>query len=135
MGYRSCVAFTIRFVKDDEVHEKWESFYTFLAEAKAKFAGAFLYNDPLGSCLMEVNEKEMQINFTADDVKWYMEYKDVQMFMGVWRLAKEWEDHNESIAGIYAEMGENNDDYTEETIGDCDFGWINLERKLTVDWR
>ena len=58
-----------------------------------------------------------------------------KMFMGVWQLAKEWEDHNESIAGIYAEMGENNDDYTEETIGDCDFGWINLERKLTVDWR
>ena len=73
MGYRSCVAFTIRFVKDDEVHEKWESFYTFLAEAKAKFAGAFLYDKEGGSIVMEVNEPDMEINFLAEDVKWYRE--------------------------------------------------------------
>ena len=44
MGYRSDVAYTIRFVSDHDENNK-QSFYTFIAEAKAKAATAPCFSE------------------------------------------------------------------------------------------
>ena len=62
MGYRSDVAYTIRFVDDHDTNNE-QSFYTFLLEAKA--------NPQLQIALaeVEINHKEKAFYFTATDVK------------------------------------------------------------------
>ena len=81
MGYRSTVAYTIRFTpiitmeseNGEDVRECKASFYTFLAEAKVKHSSAF--SEEFG---VVVDEDNMAINFLAEDVKWYEDYEDVK---------------------------------------------------------
>jgi hypothetical protein len=63
MGYRSEVAYTIRFVNDHDTNNE-QSFYTFLMEAKA--------NPKCQIALSEVaiDHKKQTFNFYASDVKW-----------------------------------------------------------------
>jgi hypothetical protein len=93
MGYRSTVAYTIRFVPTDDTEDTLEkckgTFYTFLAEAKAnqETAGAFSEDDAL-----EVDEQKMEFRFFADGVKWYESYPDVACHEALLNLSKEWAD-------------------------------------------
>jgi len=91
MGYRSTVAYTIRFIppQKDEPEKGLTAqncratFFTFLAEAKANgdTAGAIADSEYL-----TIDEKELTLNFFADDVKWYESYPDVQKVMEVFRF-------------------------------------------------
>ena len=137
MGYRSDVAYTIRFVHDDNTNNK-QSFYTFIAEAKANAATAMCFSEEERQWAeFEVDEAKFRINFHADDVKWYESYPDVQCHEALIALAREWdedEDNNSGIAYAFVRIGEENDDIEEKSGGDWDYDWVRVERSISRDW-
>jgi hypothetical protein len=138
MGYRSTVAYTIRFTPyvsnhdsptEEELKECKASFYTFLAEAKVKLSGAV--NDEW----TKIDESNMAINFLADNVKWYEDYEDVIVHEALIQLSKDWVDmENKHIGGIFMRIGEEMDDLTEEGWGVHYWEWISMSRQIHVDW-
>jgi hypothetical protein len=142
MGYRSTVAYTIRFTPvpannvdsptEEELNKCKESFYTFLAEAKVKLSGAV--NDDG----MRVDEGNLALNFLAYDVKWYESYEDVQVHENLISLSKEWADEGETanpnIGGIFMRIGEEMDDIVQEGWGEHDWDWMDIARTINVDW-
>jgi len=135
MGYRSDVAYTIRFV-DDEATNNERSFYTFLVEAKSNAATAACFTIPNApSWVFEVDEEEYQINFYADSVKWYETFSDVQAHEALLSLAKEWEENDHARVGYaFARIGEESDD-VEETVSElADWGWVSVGRSINRDW-
>lgn len=139
MGYRSMVAYTIRFTAqsngvdsptDEEVNQCKASFYTFLAEAKSKFSGCF--TEEFG---VKVDEFNFALNFFADHVKWYEDYEDVKAHESLIQLSKDWVDmENKNIGGIFMRIGEEMDDLTEESWGEHDWEWMTMSRQIIVDW-
>jgi len=143
MGYRSTVAYTIRFTpfpspqeaekgefpSDSDIKLCKESFYTFLAEAKLKHSGAFSDDG------MRVDESDMALKFLAYDVKWYESYEDVQCHEALMQLSKDWADmENKHIGGIFLRIGEEMDDMVEEGWGEHDWDWMRIHRSIEVDW-
>jgi hypothetical protein len=139
MGYRSTVAYTIRFtpIPDNNVDAPTEkavkeckkSFYTFLAEAKTKLSGAVNDEDT------KIDESNMAINFFVSDVKWYESYEDVKVHEDLIQLSKDWADmENKHIGGIFTRIGEEMDDIVEEGWGEHDWDWIGVWRKIHCDW-
>jgi hypothetical protein len=146
MGYRSTVAYTIRFTpfpspqeveqgefpSDSDIKLCKESFYTFLAEVKLKYLGAV--NDEG----MKIDESNMALNFFASDVKWYESYEDVQVHENLISLSKEWADEGETanpnIGGIFMRVGEETDDIVEEAWGEHDWDWMHIHREIVCDW-
>jgi hypothetical protein len=149
MGYRSTVAYTIRFTPiskpresdtetglivhgsptEEELKECKASFYTFLAEAKVKYLGA------VSDRGMTVDEGNMALNFIAYDVKWYETYEDVQMHEKLMELSQSWEEMgNEHIGGIFMRIGEEVDDIVQEGWGECDWDWLSIGREIICDW-
>ena len=139
MGYRSTVAYTIRFTPvyenkdssaDEALKQAKESFYTFLAEAKVKHSGCF--SEEFG---VEVDEPNMAINFLAEGVKWYEDYEDVKGHESLVQLSREWVDmENKHIGGIFMRIGEEMDDLVEDSWGEYDWEWMQLSRQIIVDW-
>ena len=137
MGYRSNVAYTIRFTGDDDKAIK-QSFYCFLADAKVKFPSAIS-----DSCL-KVDGANFALNFYADDVKWYEDFEDVKCHMALLQLAQDWAENtdekngevagNKHIGGIFVRVGENSDDITEECFGEYDWDWVRVHREVVCDW-
>ena len=138
MGYRSQVAYTIRFTAqaqnnvdsptEEEVNQCKESFYTFLAEAKVKCSGVF------GDGVI-VDEYNFALNFSAEDVKWYEDYEDVKAHEALQELSKSWvENENKHIGGIFMRIGEEMDDIVEEGWGEHDWDWLSLRREIVADW-
>jgi hypothetical protein len=140
MGYRSMVAYTIRFTaipdraegsispSDEEINQCKASFYTFLAEAKVKCSGAF------GDGVV-VDEYNFAINFFADHVKWYEDYEDVKAHTALCDLSKSWvDDENKHIGGIFMRIGEEIDDVVQDSWGEHDWDWMCLSRQIVVDW-
>jgi hypothetical protein len=138
MGYRSTVAYTIRFIPkhspdtDDIVEERKAraSFYTFIAEAKAKDETALCFSEDD----LEVDEEKLQLRLFADHVKWYESYPDVACHEALMNLSKEWADDNDYIGGAFARIGEEMEDMTEECWGQGDYDWISVHRSMTCDW-
>ena len=147
MGYRSTVAYTIRFtpkyenkdsMTDEMISKAKASFYTFLAEAKVKHSGAFAKEFGV-----KVDEPNMAINFFAEYVKWYEDYDDVKVHEGLLQLARSWaEDGDEKngvagnthIGGMFMRIGEEVDDVDESYFGEYDWEWMQLSRQIIVDW-
>lgn len=139
MGYRSTVAYTIRFVyykhpdRDDMVdrQECERSFYTFIAEAKANedTAGCFVDTE-----CFKVDEENLQICFFATHVKWYEDYADVKCHEALVSLSKDWTNDNKYIGGCFVRVGEDSDDNVEDCWGTGDYEWAHLERSVYVDW-
>ena len=143
MGYRSTVAYTIRFIpkelNNNEIEKAKASFYTFIGEAKSKPETALCFEDEG----ISFNHDNLQIRFFASDVKWYEDYSDVKCHLSLMNLAKDWcgegdEEENENpnpyIGGVYVCMGENADDCTEEVFGMGDWDWISAVRYIKCDW-
>jgi hypothetical protein len=138
MGYRSTVAYTIRFTAqsngvdsptDEEVNQCKASFYTFLAEAKSKFSGCF--TEEFG---VKVDEFNFALNFFAEHVKWYEDYEDVKAHDALQDLSKSWADENKHIGGIFMRIGEEMDDIVEEAWGEHDWEWLSIRREIVADW-
>ena len=133
MGYRSDVAYTIRFTGDHDTNNT-QSFYTFLLEAKA--------NPKCAIALAEVtiDEKRQRLTFNAEDVKWYDGYPDVMSHTALLELAGDWaaQVHEGKlhcrIGSVFVRIGENTGDIEEVHAGDYNYDWINIERKINADW-
>jgi hypothetical protein len=89
MGYRSNVAYTIRFTGDDDKAIE-QSFYCFLADAKVKFPSAIS-----DSCLKVDEKLTLRLNFFAEDVKWYEDFEDVKCHMALLQLAQDWAENTD----------------------------------------
>ena len=137
MGYRSDVAYTIRFVHEDDTNNK-QSFYTFLAEAKANAATALCFTTPdTPSWVFEVDEEQYRINFYADHVKWYESFSDVQAHEALLSLANEWdedEDNHAHIGYAFVRIGEESDDIVEKLSESADWSWVSVGRSIERDW-
>jgi len=134
MGYRSTVAYVIRFIGDatEEADGTTKgAFFTFLCEAKANenTAPCFRSDDAL-----EVDEEKLEMRFFAEDVKWYESYSDVKCHECLLGLAREWTEHNASIGYAFARIGEDADDVTEEVYGSGDYDWVGVNRSIYCDW-
>jgi len=133
MGYRSDVAYTIRFVDDHDTNNE-QSFYTFLLEAKAN------PNCQIAIAEVEIDPKKQMFTFSAHDVKWYDNYPDVASHMALVELAEEWaEQVNQQklhckIGVVFLRVGEDSNDIEERTAGDYGYHWIQIERKIHTDW-
>lgn len=133
MGYRSDVAYTIRFTDDHDTNNA-QSFYTFLAEAKA--------NPQCAMALEQVNivESRQEINFNAEDVKWYESYVDVISHTALFDQARSWADQvldgtlHCTIGAIFMRVGETTDDIEEIAYGEYDWDWMHISRQIITDW-
>jgi hypothetical protein len=135
MGYRSDVAYTIRFVHEDDTNNK-QSFYTFLAEAKVNAATAACFGDH-GWAEFETDEANFRINFACEDVKWYESYPDVACHEALINLARDWDedtDNHSCIAYRFVRIGEDADDVEQKEGGDADWDWVQVERTIRRDW-
>ena len=146
MGYRSDVAYTIRFTSGDERAEA--SFYTFIAEAKAKAATAPCFSEEQknwsGGNGFIVDAERFRINFSANDVKWYSDFNDVKCHEALIELADEWVNQCDEgsevavpytgIAYVFIRIGEENNDIEERFGGDYDYSWVQVCRSIDRDW-
>jgi hypothetical protein len=134
MGYRSLVAYTIRFVGDDDKKSE-QSFNTFLCEAKAKIPALWAGEEGSINEWLEIDMVKWQFNFhTPHDIKWYPDYDEVKAHMALWDLAREFNEDNPCIVGQYIETGENEDDITKKEFGDLEEDYISLRRQIICDW-
>ena len=130
MGYRSDVAYTIRFVSDHDEKNK-QSFYTFLAEAKSKAATAHCFTE------VEVDEVRLRINFAADDVKWYDSFPDVRCHEALLDLADEWDkddSNNADIGYSFVRVGEEINDVETRMNDAASYEWLTVHRAIDRDW-
>jgi len=147
MGYKSAVAYTIRFIPDENekpLGRVRDSFYTFLAEAKAKTETQLCFDEDQAINVKEengegfyVNEQEMKIDFLAWHVKWYDGYPDVDCHEALLSLAQEWcEDEatgNPYIGGAYVRIGEEVVDNDEQWFGTAESDWLSISRTICRD--
>jgi hypothetical protein len=139
MGYRSDVAYTIRFKKPEHMA-------LFISEAKSKDYG----EGALRECM--IDEVKLQINFSAESAKWYESYPDVQVHENLIQQAKDWCESDEhehtrqtgdttymgqgayKLGFIFTRIGENTDDVQEDFGGEYDWDWIGVSRHIITDW-
>jgi hypothetical protein len=145
MGYRSDVAYTVRFKldvthrgpreKDDHDANNAQSFFTFLAEIKC---------DPLASSVLDevtVLESRQEINFSCESTKWYDAYPEVRAHERIIDIANEWcndPDNNSGIWYTFVRLGEEIDD--NEYRQNCgtgvmsDYEAVSISRQIITDW-
>jgi hypothetical protein len=134
MGYRSLVAYTIRFVGDDDKKNE-QSFNTFLCEAKAKIPELWAGEKDSINEWLTIDMTKLQFNFhTPHDIKWYPDYADVKAHEQLWELAREFHEDNETIVGQMFIVGEEADDINQRAFGELEDDYISLSRKITCDW-
>jgi hypothetical protein len=141
MGYRSTVAYTIRFVPPDKdepekglttEHCK-ATFFTFIAEAKSNDDTAMCFQD---EHRFKVDEENLTITFFAEGVKWYDSYADVKFHEALVDLSREWADDgdcsNSYIGGAFARIGDDTEDTAEDCWGQGDYEWCCVRR--FIEW-
>mgnify|MGYP006293028331 CR=1 FL=1 len=135
MGYRSDVAYTIRFTPE-YAHRNLpvdnkpmrDAFFTFIAEAKSKPATELAMKE------VHVNEDTLQLNFYCESVKWYDSFHDVESHEQLVSLAREWVADCPYIGVIYSRVGEELEDMDYQCDGNYDYEWIQLHRSIDLDW-
>jgi hypothetical protein len=131
MGYRSNVAYTIRFTSDDDTLNR-QTFYTFIAEAKS--------NDSCRAALeqCEIDENRLRINYYVEDIKWYDSDPHVQNHEELLLLASDniatFDDLKECIGYVFTRLGENDDDTEWKANGKYDTNWLWVRREIIKDW-
>jgi hypothetical protein len=133
MGYRSDVAYTIRFTDDHDTNNE-QSFYTFLLEAKAN------PNCQIALSEVEIDHKNQAFYYSARDVKWYDNYPDVMSHMALVEQAEEWAKQVSegklhcSIGSMFLRVGEDSTDVENRYEGDYNHDWIHTSRQIITDW-
>jgi hypothetical protein len=134
MGYRSDVAYTIRFTHDN-VERRARSFATFLAEVRSR--------DEFATALeqVKIDDGECKINFLAKGCKWYESFPDVQSHLALVRTAQEWCDNMYGLVDplhhlgvIFVRVGENCDDVEEIASGHYMWDWVHSNRTIESDF-
>lgn len=139
MGYRSDVAYTIRFTTE-------EAYRLFILEAKSNGLGSCFSDDYSVYDEAECNDEQLRIDFHAVSVKWYESYPDVQMHEKLLAQAREWvdSDHHVSIKDgepnveltphrigwAFVRVGEDTEDVVEEHGGFADWDWLHVTRSI-----
>ena len=139
MGYRSDVAYCIRFECDDNTRRD-HTFYTFLAEAKARPDTALCFTAD-GHWQVEVDEAKRRLTFAASNVKWYEDtFEEVKCHMALLELARDYEKDKMFHAGEsaisckFARIGEEVEDIEEwSTEGYC-YDEPYVTRQIITDW-
>jgi hypothetical protein len=128
MGYRSDVAYTIRFMGDEDEKNR-QSFYTFLAEAKSKDEYKIALDEVI------IDEKRLRFNFECLSVKWYDTFPEVQSHAKLFALGEEYcATLVVPIAGSFLRVGEDSSDIEENSFGDFDYSWVHASRQIITDW-
>lgn len=123
MGYRSDVAYTIRFKKAEDYH-------LFILEAKAnpETVGA------LDECVYD-NQK-LRIDFNVQSVKWYDSYPDVQMHEKLIDQADEWVKERSfgsseyRLGYVFVRIGEDDNDIERREGGNNQYDWLYITRQI-----
>lgn len=128
MGYRSDVAYKIRFDKADD-------FWGFIAEAKLDPDTATCFSEEEWGDYFEVDEQHHAIEFLCSDVKWYEEYEEVACHMNLWKKARDrCDEHSVEVDGAYCRIGEESDDVDERYFGNDPWDMVRISRQVVVDW-
>lgn len=133
MGYRSDVAYTIRFTDDHDTNNE-QSFYTFLLEAKAN------PKCQIAIAEVEIDHKKKAFTFVAESVKWYDNYPDVMSHMTLLHQAEDWAKQVSegklacTIGSMFVCIGEEANDIEERFNGDYEHEWMSVSRQIITDW-
>ena len=132
MGYRSDVAYSIRWDSDD-VQKHRDSFYTFLAEAKANPATSPCFT--MEDFSVTVNEEKFRIDFHVGDVKWYESYTEVIAHTELLKMVMEY--HNDTpphpVEYKFVRVGEQLDDVDEQSTANYDWDTPYIVRHIETD--
>ena len=137
MGYRSDVAYTIRFRGQKE-----DDFFLFLAEAKSKPELKLALDD------CDIDTARKRINFFCESTKWYESDAGVISHMRLLDLAEEWAEHpsnaedlikniassGRAIGYAFIRMGEEDDDVEHRQGGEYELDWVGVRREIITDW-
>lgn len=125
MGYRSDLKVLIypdACASEEQMLEKYE-------QLKVLMGTTFKpVSDEFGDPYMTWMHKDHALMFSLEDVKWYPNYKDVQMFMAMLETFR-----SEEIAGYCTEfvrIGEENDDVEERHTGDNNQYYLSVRRSI-----
>ena len=139
MGYRSDVAYTIRFDDSDKGRQTFE---IFLADAKQNEETKGIFRDSEGDePELKIDYAKRQINFHTEYAKWVTDYPDVKCHDALLMLASEYVDEMEMEKGgsacmgyIFYRIGEELNDIDEQYGGDYDWQWLGVSRSIVTDW-
>lgn len=145
MGYRSDVAYTIRFNRNGE-HDDEDAvragFNIFLEQVmngedtKPCFESDIDPHYPNEG--LQIDKNECAINFFWSSVKWYEEYPDVKCHEALIQTARDWvnEDnpHSQYLGYVFARVGEDVEDNTWDVGGNGDYNWVSVSRQVVCDW-
>jgi hypothetical protein len=143
MGYRSEVAYTIRF---DDSDKGRQTFDIFLADARQNEDTKGVFNDERSDSEgdespLKIDYIKRHINFHASYVKWNSDYEDVKCHDALIVLAKDYisdliqHGSNQCCMGvIFTRVGDELSDIEEDADGTYDWGWISVHRSIELDW-
>lgn len=128
MGYRSTIAYKIKF-------NKKEDFWGFIAESKLDPETSLCWSkEGWSGDEFEVDENNWEIRFLAEDVKWYDDYPEVKAHESLWDKASDRDDEGVEVEGAYCRVGEESDDNEEKFFGDDPYDFVRISRQVVVDW-
>lgn len=128
MGYRSDIAYKIRF-------EKAEDFWGFIAESKLDPDTALCFSKEENEGNFIVDEERFEICFLAEGWKWYDEYPEVKAHQALWEKAESRSDeHGVEVDGAWCRIGEESDDLNERYFGNDPWDMVRISRQVVVDW-
>ena len=141
MGYRSDVAYTIRFTDEN-------SYRLFIMEAKVKDLGGCFSDDASHYEEAECDDARWRIDFSHNAVKWYDSYPDVIKHNQLIALAEEWcegDAHRQIKDGVegndevgyrigfaFVRVGEDADDNEERHGGNGQYDWLYISRQIVT---
>ena len=137
MGYRSDVAYTIRFRGQKE-----DDFFLFLAEAKSKPELKLALDD------CDIDTVRKRINFNCESTKWYDTDAGVTSHYALLDLAEDWAEHpsnaedlikniasrGRAIGYYFVRVGEGDDDIERRQGGEYELDWVYTSRQIITDW-
>ena len=127
MGYRSTVAYKIKFEKADD-------FWGFIAEAKLDPETQLCFNDKDNPECFVVDEEKYEISFLAEDWKWYEDYPEVKAHEALFNKAEDRDSDGVEVDGAYCRIGEESDDNHERYFGNDPYDMVRISRQVVVDW-
>ena len=128
MGYRSDVAYMIKF-------HKAEDYWGFIAESTADPDTSYCWAKEEAESFKQ-NDKELSVQFYADQVKWYDGYEDVECHTNLWWKANERADNHKGMCdGYFVRIGEEPTDVEERQFGEePPFDYINIHQSIETFW-
>ena len=145
MGYRSDVAYTVRFTPNDNTIKQEElkgSFEVFLAQVMNDPETAQAFNDvgydgyPMEG--LRIDRERCAINYFVTSVKWYDDYEDVKCHEAILQTARDWiaeeNIHSKHLGYAFARVGEDMEDNVEDIGGNAEYDWVGVTRQVICDW-